>query len=254
MNDGHGEAILQIAHSATRARRLDLLAAIGQHYSWQVQAGPFAGMLLPDELSLPEGDGLPKLLGCYEAELHPVIDDVVAMGPDLIVSVGSADGYYPAGLARALPAAFVHAFDTEPKTQDACRQTAAANEVANRVSVTGPCTPDLLQAILPRGRSSVLLCDAEGQERELIDPRRVPALRTAMLVVECHDYIDASITPTLMDRLSGTHTLAGVREGPRNPNLSPFLQGLDSLDRWLAVCEYRPAMMHWLVATPKPNC
>jgi len=79
----------------------------------------------------------------------------------------------------------------------------------------------------------------------------VPALRATMLLIECHDFIDPTITQTLADRLSATHTLEGVREGARDPNASPFLQGLDSLDRWLAVCEYRPTMMHWIVARPK---
>jgi hypothetical protein len=218
---------------------------------WVVQSGPFAGMVLPDRASWGDGDLLPKLLGCYEAELHPVIDEIVATTPDLIVNVGAAEGFYAVGMSRALPQAFVHAFDAEATSQDICRQAAVLNDASNRVSVAGKCTPDLLQAIVPRGRSPVVICDCEGYERELIDPQRIPALRVATLVVECHDFIDASITQTLVDRLNGSHTLEGIREASRDPNAFPFLQRLDSLDRWLAVCEYRPTMMHWLVARPK---
>ena len=247
----HNAAIWQIAHTATRARRQDLLASLVQQHGWGVQSGPFAGMVLPDRASWGDGDLLPKLLGSYEAELHTVIEEIVAATPDLIVNVGAAEGYYAAGMAQRLPGAFVHAFDTEAKSQDICREAAGLNDVSRRVSVTGQCTPDLLQAIVPRGRTPVVICDCEGYERTLIDPQRVPALRTAMLVVECHDFIDASITQTLVDRLSGTHTLEGIREGGRDPNAMPFLQGFDSLDRWLAVCEYRPTMMHWIVARPK---
>lgn len=216
-----------------------------------VQSGPFAGMMLPDHASLGDGNMLPKLLGCYEAELHPIIAEIVAAAPDLIINVGAAEGYYAVGMARLLPGAFVHAFDTEPKSQEICRLAVGLNGLGSRISVSGQCTPDLLQAIVPRGRTPVVICDCEGHERELIDPLRVPALRPATLVVECHDFIDASITQTLVDRLSASHTLVGIREGARDPNESPFLQGLDSLDRWLAVCEYRPSTMHWLVARPK---
>ena len=219
--------------------------------SWAGIAKSFAGMVLPKRASWGDGDVLPKLLGCYEAELHPVIDEIVAAAPDLIVNVGAAEGFYAVGMGRLLPAAFVHAFDTEAKSQDICREAAGLNYIGSRISVTGQCTSDLLQAIVPRGRTPVVICDCEGYEKTLIDPRRVPALRTAMLVVECHDFLDASITQTLVDRLSETHTLTGIREGARDPNTMPFLQGLDSLDRWLAVCEYRPTMMHWLVARPK---
>lgn len=208
-------------------------------------------MVLPDRASWGDGDRLPKLLGCYEAELHPFIEGIAATAPGLIINIGAAEGFYAIGMARLVPGAFVHAFDSDAKSQEICRQAATMNAVSNRVSVTGRCTPDLLQAIVPRGRTPLIICDCEGQERELIDPQRVPALRAATMVVECHDFMDASITQTLVDRLGATHTLEGVREGARDPNASPFLQGLDSLDRWLAVCEYRPTMMHWIVARPK---
>lgn len=247
----HINAIQQIAHTATRARRQDILAALVRQHGWAVQSGSFAGMVLPDRASWGDGNLLPKLLGCYEAELHSVIDEIVAATPDLIINAGAAEGYYAVGMARLLPGAFVHAFDTEAKSQEICRQAATLNDVSKRVSVTGQCTPDLLQAIVPRGRCPVVICDCEGYERTLIDPHRVPALRAATLIIECHDFIDASVTQTLVDRLSATHTLEGIREGARDPNASPFLHGFDSLDRWLAVCEYRPTMMHWIVARPK---
>jgi hypothetical protein len=247
----HVPAIWQIAHTATRARRQDLLSALVQQQGWVVQSGPFAGMVLPDRACWGDGDLLPKLLGCNEAELHAIIEDAIALAPDLVVNIGATEGYYAVGMARVLSASFVHAFDTEAKAQEICRQAAALNDVGSRVSVTGQCTPELLQAILPRGRTPLVIADCEGAERDLLDPQRVPALRNATLIVECHDYIDPSITQTLVDRLSGSHNLEGIREGGRDPNAMPFLQALDSLDRWLAVCEYRPRMMHWLIARPK---
>lgn len=236
---------------ATRARRQDLLTAFVQQHGWIVQSGPFAGMVLPDRAAWGDGDLLPKLLGCYEAELQETVNEIVAVAPDLIINIGAAEGYYAVGLARLLPDSFVHAFDTDAGAQEICRAAANLNDVASRMFVTGECTQGLLQAILPRGRNPIVVCDCEGNERALIDPQRVPALRTATLVVECHDFIDASITQTLVDRLSGTHTLSGAQEGPRDPNGFPFLRPLNSLDRWLAVCEYRPSTMHWLVARPK---
>jgi hypothetical protein len=247
----HAAAMRQIAYTATRSRRQDLLAALVRQQGWTVQSGPFAGMILPDRVSWNDGDLLPKLLGFYEAELHPVIGEITAAAPDLVVNVGAAEGYYAVGMSRLLPAASVLAFDTEPKSQEICRLAAMLNDLGNRVSVGGQCTPDVLQTVLLRGRTQVVICDCEGYERELIDPERVPALRTATLVVECHDFADTSITQTLVDRLSPSHTLTRICEGARDPNQSPFLRRLGSLDRWLAVCEYRPAMMHWIIANPK---
>jgi hypothetical protein len=248
---GHAATIWHIANTATRARRQDLLAAAAAEFGWTVCDGPFAGMKLPQRSAWGDGDLLPKLLGFYEAELHETIREIAAAAPDLVLNIGAAEGYYAIGMALLLPGAFVHAFDTETLAQDICREAAVSNQVAGRVSVTGRCTPGLLDTILQRGTKPVVICDCEGAERELIDPKLVPSLRKATLIVECHDFIDPSVTQTLAGRLNPTHDLVGIRESGRDPNQSAFLQRLDSLDRWLAVCEYRPSTMHWLIAKPR---
>jgi hypothetical protein len=245
------EAVAQIAYLATRARRLELQAAFVQRFGRTVQSGPFAGMVLPDRAGWGDGDTLPKLLGSYEAELHAVIADLVEARPSLVVNVGAAEGFYAVGLARLLPGAMVHAFEISDAAAEICRDAARLNDVESRVSVAGTCTPTLLQHLLIRAANPLLVCDCEGCERELIDPRLVPALASTTIVVECHDFMDASITQTMVDRLNPSHELIGIREGARDPNVVPFLQSLGSLDRWLAVCEYRPCTMHWLIARPK---
>jgi hypothetical protein len=222
-----------------------------QEFGWAVQSGLFTGMVLPERTCWNVGDILPKLIGCYEAELQPVLAPIIEGRPGLVINVGAAEGYYAAGLARLLPGAFVHAFDATASAADICREAARLNEVQDRVAVGGACTPVLLQHLLARAANPLLLCDCEGCERDLIDPQKVPALAGTTMVVECHDFIDASITQTLADRLAPSHDLAVAREGPRDPNAFEYLQHLDSLDRWIAVCEYRPCTMRWLIAQPK---
>jgi hypothetical protein len=247
----HAESIQRIADMATRARQQDLLAAFVQHYGWTVQAGLFAGMVLPSRACASDGDLLPKLLGCYEAELHQTLESFIETKPGLIINVGAAEGYYAVGLARLLPNAFAHAFDSAPLALDICREAARLNGVESRMSIAGTCTPEILQLLLPRASNPLLVCDCEGYERELLDPHKVPALAGTTILAECHDFIGASITRTLAEQLGGSHQLYAVREGARDPNGSEFLQVLGSLDRWIAVCEYRPCTMHWLVAQPK---
>lgn len=247
----HRSAIRHIAYHASRARRQDLLAYLVQQDGWVVQSGPFSGMKLSERTTWSDGDLLPKLIGCYEAELHPTLWEVAAAAPDLVVNVGAAEGYYAVGLAKLIPGAHVHAFDTAVASHEVCRLAAGLNEVGSRVFVAGPCMPDTLQGLLARGKAPFLFCDCEGFERELIHPQRVPALESTTMIVECHDFIDASITPMLLDRLAPTHVVTRINEGARDPNATPSLQKFGSLDRWLAICEYRPTMMHWLVAKPK---
>jgi hypothetical protein len=248
---GHALAMRQIADVATRARRQDLLAAFVQQHGWTVQGGLFAGMVLPNRACWADGDLLPKLLGCYEVELQPSLASFVETKPGLVINVGAAEGYYAVGLARLLPDVFAHAFDNAEAAGDICREAARLNGVETRISTAGTCTPEILQLLLPRANNPLLICDCEGYERDLLDPHKVPALAGTTIVAECHDFIDASITQTLADRLGASHQLYAVREGPRDPSSMAFLQPLGSLDRWIAVCEYRPCTMHWLIAHPR---
>jgi len=57
---------------------------------------------------------IPKLLGCYEAELHPVFAKWQAVPFRQVVNVGAAEGYYAVGCARLWPEAQVIAFETNP--------------------------------------------------------------------------------------------------------------------------------------------
>ena len=63
-----------------------------------VQTGPFAGMKYVCQST---GALCPKLLGCYESELHPAIAKAISRQPKNIINVGCAEGYYAIGMARA---------------------------------------------------------------------------------------------------------------------------------------------------------
>ena len=76
-----------------------------------VAAGPFAGMSYPVQAS--EGGRAPRLLGAYEASLHPVIETVIARAYRQVLDIGCAEGYYAVGLARRIPDTIVHARDSD---------------------------------------------------------------------------------------------------------------------------------------------
>jgi hypothetical protein len=86
-----------------------------------VSGGPFDGMRLPDIDSWGQDRGS-KLLSFYEQELHPTIREIIDWGPDKIINVGCAEGYYAVGLARLSPNALVVAYDTDETAQYACRR------------------------------------------------------------------------------------------------------------------------------------
>jgi SAM-dependent methyltransferase len=228
-------------------RRAEITKVLFESQSGSVLSGPFAGMAMLPEASWGDGDLAPKLLGCYEAELHPAIAKAISRAPKTIINVGCAEGYYAVGMARALPQSRIFAYDTSPRAQAICGRAAAANHVEARAKIAGTCTFDTLRNVIAKDDRTLLLVDCEGAELQLLDPGEVPSIAGCDVIVECHDFLNPSITPTLYERFAKSHDVEIVAEGPRDPNQFPTLKRWGSSDRWLAINENRPVTMSWLV-------
>jgi hypothetical protein len=233
--------------TASLRRRAELTARLVERHGRTVMTGPFAGMSLPEEAAWGDGDLAPKLLGCYEAELHPAIAKAIERQPVAVINVGGAEGYYAVGLARALPKAEVHVFDISTKAQAICRKACEANGVSDRMIIEGAATFAKLRKALNENGRTLLVIDCEGAELKFMDLSSLPELRSCDVIVECHDFLNATITETLQTRFKATHEVECIVEGARNPNIYPPLQRMSSLDRWLMVNEGRPETMNWLV-------
>lgn len=255
VEDIRDQGLAQILDLAVRVRRSAITNNLIKAHAGAVISGPFAGTkLLPEVSSGEDGNLPPKLLGCYEAELHPAIAKAAARNPEAVINIGCAEGYYAVGIARTLPSARVFAFEASPKGRDICQRTAVANKVADRVVVAGKCEIELLRPIMDNNERLLLIVDCEGGELELLDQARLPRLMHCDMIIECHDFFNPRIhgppahaTEILKQRFSKSHTVEHVVEGPRDPNQFAELRRWSSLNRWLAVSEGRPVAMNWLV-------
>ena len=216
-----------------------------------VQAGPFKGMRLPNAASWTVADVPSKILGTYECETHEFLERAIKRKPSVIIDVGCAEGYLAVGLAMRVPGAKVYAFDINENAQRVCAEAASMNGVGDRVITAGECTSAELVRLAGGAQRALVILDCEGAELGLLDEPTVKALRHADILVECHDFLNPAITPTLEPRLAATHKVQNLREGPRDPAANPLLQTLGTLDRYLLVCEFRPVVMHWLAARPR---
>ena len=88
--EGLRQILLIVAHT----RRVGIVSGLFHVHGGTVGTGPFAGMRLMRPASLGDGDLAPKLLGCYEAKLHPAMAKAVARNPKTIVNIGCGEGYY----------------------------------------------------------------------------------------------------------------------------------------------------------------
>lgn len=238
-----------------------LTRLVRQRTDDQVRLGPFAGMRYID---CSVGSAyLPKLLGIYERELVLVIEEACACRPDLIVDLGAAEGYYAIGLALRNRHTSVIAFEQEATAQAALRRMAQLNGVADQIEIHGRCAAPELESCVRRRNGGLrpvsaqlafIICDVEGDEQHLIDPQAVPSLRTALLLVETHEFIVPGISEELRRRFAPTHKIDCIWQSARTRAEFPFR----SLGTWLlpnsyldwALSEWRPERMCWLWMKP----
>jgi hypothetical protein len=226
---------------ANHGRDFRTTQALCDRYGKRILAGPFQGMKYPYDVVL--SSCVPKLIGSYEEELHPVIEEIIKRRYSVVVNIGCAEGYYAVGFALRMPDAIVYAFDTDPTAQHYCANLAKLNCVPERVRVNGFCGQNHLQQLC--GYHSVILCDCEGFERELLDPVAVPQLATTDILVELHEFIKPGVTNTIFSRFRDTHSVTLTNTRDRDTKNYPILETMARLERNSALCENRPEPMQW---------
>ncbi|HEX8325712.1 MAG TPA: hypothetical protein VF595_17540 [Tepidisphaeraceae bacterium] len=247
----------QLAHREQELAQLDgaqadmkLAACLGDDLT--TRAGPFAGLRYPTRSAI--GSALtPKLLGCYEQELHPVVRALLSRQLDAVYDIGCAEGYYAVGLARLLPSVNVFAFDIEPTAREQCQAMAAHNGVADRVHVAGLFARDDLAAI--SADRALIWCDCEGYERDLFSLPLPATLARHDLLIEVHDFIRPFTLAHLRSVFGPTHDAQVLRSVPDmlRPTIFPqaLLDALSEDEQIIVMSEIRPAAMTWLWLTPR---
>ncbi len=222
---------------------LDLNRTLIEHFGPRVLTGPFAGLALSP---LTRRDHLgPYLLGTYEHELHGAWERILARPYSGIVDVGARFGYYAVGLARRYPGVPVTAVDPDWWARAAVREMAAANGTPN-VRVRSRIDPARLARHLSDG--ALVVSDCEGCEAELFEGD-IPALRSATLVIEVHEFAAPGVTAALERRFAPTHDLRRIHTDPELPAPPVDLSGYELRLQQLAVNEIR-LEQEWLVAVP----
>jgi hypothetical protein len=213
-----------------------------------ILGGPFKGM---PYLRRATGSAfLPKLIGTYELELLPAIDDILRNPPDLIIDVGAAEGYYAVGLATRLPRVRIIAYDIFPPARYLLRCLARRNGVLDRVDIRGECTPTTLESDLATAQRPLVICDCEGYEDDLLQPARAPLLSRADLLVELHEMFRPGVTPRIKERFAATHVFQEFKTSERREAQAPASLGLSREEARLMMDEDRAADMQWLYMRP----
>lgn len=243
----------QLLRLLSSARREEVCRDVVQASGRVVSSGPFNGMKIGERTSWRDGDILPKLLGSYEVELAPLLEQLKRACFDLIIDVGSAEGFFAVGSALILNTDRVIAVDIDQAALDATRENASINGISEKLECRLGLDAEGLRDLASKAGRCFVISDCEGFELELFSRETIVALKHSVCLIECHDFLRPRVTETLKERFAGTHTVEIVEEGSRNPNQYEPLRTKSSLDRWLAISEDRPETMCWLIARPKDS-
>ncbi len=218
-----------------------------------VAGGPFRGMRYPSGQSYGSAL-LPKLLGSYESELHPVLEGMLANEYTAIVDIGCAEGYYAVGLGLRVARADIYAFDISPDARKLCGDMAKLNGIDGRVRIGGFCDEAALRSI-PLGGKALIISDCEGYEGVLFTSEIAEYLAKHDIIVETHDFIDIDISTRLRDVFARTHQVRSIKSTDDIEKDHTYrysqLDRYDTKTRRLILGERRPAIMEWLAMTPR---
>jgi 16S rRNA G966 N2-methylase RsmD len=229
-------------------RRAELTDLIFQRTGGSVYQGPFAGMKILPKWSWGDGDSAGKLLGLYECELFDSIERVIESNPDLVMNIGSAEGFYGIGFGTRLTSQIV-LVDVSESAIKIARENAQANSV-NRIQFSTDSSVDNFRSYLSKYNRPFIFMDCEGYEEEFLDLEKIPELKKTSIIVESHDCIRRGLTEKLIERFKETHRIASIPQGSKNPYLE-ITHDLSDYDKMLLCVEARPSTMTWLFMEPK---
>ncbi len=242
--------LAKLWHKALFARCHGLTADLRQITGDKVHGGPFKGMKLTEDAILTYRTTV--MLGCYEHELHPVFEKVIATPYTRILNIGCSVGYYAVGLAMRMPHVIIEAFDIDPEARRKCADLARANGVEDRVKISGQFYGDDFAKYA--GEKILALVDIEGAETELLTPAAYPALRNMDVIVELHDVFNPAISKIVTERFRDSHAINFIP----NQNFLPDMTGilapghyLDPFDHLLLGWESRDGATPWGVYTAR---
>lgn len=218
--------------------------------------GPFAGMAIGRQGS---GMQLPMLIGSYEMEIWPFLESIGQSRIRHSIHLGAANGYFAVGFAWKFHHQ-VTAFESRQDDRDTMRETARQNQVSDRVRMESTCRVEDLQRAMALP-DSMIFCDIDGAEEELLDPQRIPGLRDLPMLVETHplDPGPGHSRDLLKQRFGPSHILQEAEMKPRFPHLMQAfsdrpgafrLKGLEN-EILAAALEERRGENTWLWMVPK---
>ena len=219
-----------------------------------VLGGLFRGIdyRFPDSCRSSFSNFLPKLLGSYELEIQRTLEKWQALRWDLIIDVGSAEGYYVIGFCQKWRVTRIVAYDNDNQALELLRKNIKHIKRSNIIEVRSLCTHAELETLGDKINQMLVFIDIEGGEWELLDPKLAPVLQRAYILVEVHEQFRQGVGEELKCRFSQTHAIEEIFAKPRVLKDFPKDVNVSDKTKMFTMDERRGAAMSWLAMTPRP--
>jgi hypothetical protein len=214
----------------------------------QILRGPFKGMVYPRNHTV-QMEQIQKIIGSYESELQSVLESVCQRKYADVLNIGAGEGYYAVGLVMRMPDVTMYAFESDNEAAESCKQMAAANHVDHQFVFKGECNIAQLALLeFNPKRKGLIVCDCEGCELEVLDPKRVPQLTYCDLLVEIHDVSPGgpSSFEIMNSRFAETHRITPINMKGRDPRHFPELETLNKLEVETVLSQRRLYSVGWM--------
>lgn len=214
----------------------------------EVLSGPFKGMKYSN--TSVGSTILPKIIGSYEDELHPILEKLKNEEYDLFLDVGAAEGYYVVGIKKYLLQSVkkVIAFEEKSKGRNLIAKLCKLNGVDN-VKIEGYCDTKSLSSALQNGKCFILM-DIEGGEHELLDPEKIDFSNSDILV-EMHLLNGVDFEVDMREKFINTHTIIVIEQGEKTLPKEHHWNFLVRSYANFVVDEIRASSRNWLFLKSK---
>jgi hypothetical protein len=98
---------------------------------------------------------------------------------------------------------------------------------------------------------TLVICDIEGAEAQLLDPALAQGLASADILVEVHDCFNAGLSAQIAQRFEPTHKVRLIERSLSDVPLPDWMDALSDLDRLIGLWEWRIGPTPWLWMTRK---
>lgn len=248
----------ELATEAAELKRIVISQRLWNETGGIVKHGLLKGYYLGERATWRPQDNAAKLLGLYEQEVCELIGRI-APGRSTLVDLGAADGFYGVGLIATNCFDQSYCYEIDDDSRENLRALAMAAGVADRVHLYGAATSSFAGDLQHAGvdfSDTVVLCDIEGAEFEVLTREALAAMRRAHVIVEIHDFQipgghGPALLTALVDRATEFFSIHEYRTSARDlSGVSVPAEHCADNDRWLTCSEGRAKLMSWLHFAP----